>query len=87
MRYEKFYIIIIIIMMDKITKKCIERLINEVNKPDNKLKLENEILAPIFSNVSQKIYPYVSLLLIMYSVILILILVIIILIIIYNKKT
>ena len=38
MRYEKFYIIIIIIMMDKITKKCIERLINEVNKPDNKLK-------------------------------------------------
>jgi hypothetical protein len=73
-------------MLDKLTKDLINKIISEVNKPDNKEKLENDIINPIFSTFAERIYPYVSLLFIMYSLNLILIIVILILIIIYNKK-
>lgn len=73
-------------MLDKLTKDLINKIISEVNKPDNKEKLENDLINPIFSNFAERIYPYVSLLFIMYSLNLILIIVILILIIIYNKK-
>jgi hypothetical protein len=73
-------------MIDKITKDFINKLILEVNKPENKTKLENDVIAPIFANFADRIYPYVSLLFVMYSLNLILIIVILILIIIYNKK-
>jgi hypothetical protein len=73
-------------MLEKITKNFINRIILEIKKPDNKKKLEENIINPIFSNLTDKIYPYVSLLFIMYSLSLILIIIILILIIIYNKK-
>ena len=73
-------------MLDKLTKDLINKIISEVNKPDNKEKLENDLINPIFSTFAERIYPYVSLLFIMYSLNLILIIVILILIIIYNKK-
>ena len=72
-------------MLDKITKDFINKIIIEINKEDNKNKLENEILKPILQSFSDKIYPYVSLLFIMYSLNLILIIIILILIILYNK--
>lgn len=74
-------------MIDKITKDFISRLIQEINKPENKVKLENDVIAPIFSNFADRIYPYVSLLFVMYSLNLILIIIILVLIITYNKKT
>jgi hypothetical protein len=74
-------------MLDKLTKDFINKLILEFNKPDNKTKLEQELINPIFSNFADRIYPYVSLLFIMYSLNLILIIVILILIIINNKKS
>jgi hypothetical protein len=73
-------------MIDKITKDLISRLVQEINKPENKTKLENDVIAPIFSNFADRIYPYVSLLFVMYSLNLILIIVILVLIILYNKK-
>ncbi len=73
-------------MIDKITKDFISKLIIEVNKPENKTKLENDVIAPIFSNFADRIYPYVSLLFVMYSLNLILIIVVLVLIILYNKK-
>ena len=73
-------------MLDKLTKDFINKIIIELNKDDNKEKLNDEIIAPIFANFADRIYPYVSLLFIMYSLNLILIIVILILIIIYNKK-
>ena len=73
-------------MLDKITKDFINKIIIEINKEDNKNKLENEILKPIFQSFSDKIYPYVSLLFIMYSLNLVLIIIILILIILYNKN-
>lgn len=74
-------------MLDKLTKDFINKIIIEINKQENKEKLEKEVINPIFYNFAERIYPYVSLLFIMYSLNLILIIVILILIIIYNKKT
>ena len=73
-------------MLDKLTKDFINKLIVEINKPDNKEKLEKEVINPVFANFADRIYPYVSLLFIMYSLNLILIIVVLILLIIYNKK-
>lgn len=73
-------------MLDKLTKDFINKIIIEINKTENKQKLEKEIINPIFSNFAERIYPYVSLLFIMYSLNLILIIIILILIILYNKK-
>ena len=73
-------------MIDKLTKDFINRLTIEISKEENKLKLEKEILNPILYIFSNKIYPYVSLLFIMYSINLILIIIVLILTIMYNKK-
>lgn len=73
-------------MIDKLTKDFINKIIIEINKPENKEKLEKDVINPIFKNFAERIYPYVSLLFVMYSLNLVLIIVIIILLIIYNKK-
>jgi hypothetical protein len=73
-------------MIEKLIKDFLSKFVTEIKKPDNKKVIEEEILNPVFSNFTEKIYPYVSLLFIMYSLNLILIIVILILIIIYNNK-
>ena len=65
-------------MIDKFVKDFITKTIIEFKKKENKELLENEILNPIFSSFSERIYPYVSLLFIMYSINLLLIIVILI---------
>lgn len=73
-------------MLDKLTKDFISKLVIEINKEENKTKLEQEIINPIFTNFANRIYPYVSLLFIMYSLNLILVIIVLVLIILYNKK-
>ena len=73
-------------MIEKLTKDFICKLIIEINKPDNQFELETKLFNPILSNFANRIYPYVSLLFIIYSLNLILIITILILIIMYNKK-
>jgi len=73
-------------MLDKLTKDFINKLVIEINKDENKTKIEQDVLNPIFSNFADRIYPYVSLLFIMYSLNLILIIVVLVLIIMYNKN-
>ena len=73
-------------MIDKFAKDFITKIIIEINKQENKKKLENDVIKPIFSNFADRIYPYVSLLFVMYSLNLVLIIIILILIILYNKK-
>jgi hypothetical protein len=73
-------------MIDKLTKDFINKFIIEINKEDNKNRIENEIINPLICSFSNKIFPYISLLFIMYILNLILIIAVIILIIIYNKK-
>jgi hypothetical protein len=82
----KFYIYKIIDMIDKLVKDFIQKTIIEIKKKENKDVIETEILNPIFTSFTEKIYPYVSLLFIMYCLNLVLIIVILILIILYNKK-
>ena len=72
-------------MIEKIIKDSIDKLILELNKGDNKEKLEKEIINPILTNFTCKLFPYISLLFIMYSLNIILIISIIILIL-NNKK-
>jgi hypothetical protein len=74
-------------MIDKLIKDFIYKAIIEIKKRENKEKIENEILNPIFNRLTEIIYPYVSLLFILYCLNLILIIIILILIIQYNKKT
>lgn len=71
-------------MIDKLTKDLITRIVIELNKKDNKEKLENDIINPILQNFTSKLFPYISLLFIMYSFNIILIISIIILVL--NKK-
>lgn len=73
-------------MIDKLTKDFINKIIVEFNKTENKEKIENEILNPFLTKFSDRIYPYVSLLFIMYTVNLILIIIVLVLLILYNKK-
>jgi hypothetical protein len=68
-------------MFEKLTKDFINKMIIEINKKENKEKLEKDIIGPVMLNFSEKMYPYVSLLFIMYSLNLILIIIILILII------
>ena len=73
-------------MIDKLTKDFLEKIILELQKEENKTRLEKDIINPIFSSFAERIYPYVSLLFGMYTINLILIIVILVLIIMYNKK-
>ena len=73
-------------MLDKLTKDFINKIIIEINKEENKTKLEQDVINPIFTNFADRIYPYVSLLFIMYSINLVLIIIILILIILFNNK-
>ena len=73
-------------MVDKIAKDVINRIVVELNKEDNKIKLEKEIINPILMIFTNKIYPYVSLLFIMYAINLLLIIIVLVLTIIYNTN-
>jgi len=68
-------------MLNRIMKDVIKKFIIEINREDNKCIIEKDIFNPIFSNFTQRIYPYVSLLFAMYTINLILIIIILILII------
>lgn len=73
-------------MVEKITKNIINKIIDEIKKEDNQQLIEYEILNPILTKYSYKIYPYVTLLFVMYALILLLIIAILFLIVFYNKK-
>lgn len=68
-------------MIEKFTKNLLNKIVVEVNKDDNKYIINKQILTPILTSFSNKIYPYVSLLFIMYIINLIIIIIILILII------
>jgi hypothetical protein len=68
-------------MIKNFTKNILNKIINEISIKENKEKINNEIIKPILLTFSEKIYPYVSLLFILYCVNLIIIITILILII------
>ena len=66
-------------MIDKITRDFIDKMVIEVKKDDNRKKVKEDILNPILDEFTEKIYPYINMLFIMYSINLILIILILIL--------
>jgi hypothetical protein len=73
-------------MVDKLTKDLLDKIIIVLNKPENKLKLENDIIGPIICNISNKLYPYICLVFTLYIINIILIIVILVIVILYNKS-
>jgi hypothetical protein len=72
-------------MLDKIIKDFMMKSVNELKKTENKELIHKEVLAPMLKNFTDKIFPYVSLLFIMYSLNLILIIIILVLLILHKK--
>jgi hypothetical protein len=73
-------------MVEKIINNIIKKCIDELKKEHNQQLIEYEIFNPILTQFSNKIYPYVTLLFIMYALILVLIIIILFLIVFYNNK-
>ena len=71
-------------MIDKLTKDFLKRIVKEINEEENKIMINQNIVAPIWKNITEKVFPYISLLFILYLINFIII--IIILIIILNKN-
>ena len=71
--------------MDKIANNIMDKFICKLNNDENKKKINEEILNPIFKEFSNKIYPYVSLIFLMYILNLILVIIILTLILKKNK--
>jgi hypothetical protein len=69
-------------MIDDIIADIFNKLLLYIKSPKIKKKINNELLEPLFINIYNILYPYVSLLFIMYILNLVLIIIILILIII-----
>jgi len=74
-------------MIEKLTKNLLNKFIIEIKKKENQNLIELEILNPLFTKFSKKIYPYILLIFYMYILNLILIIIILILIVMFNKKS
>ena len=73
-------------MIDKLIKDFVKKSVVEIKKQENKKLIEKEIIDPVLKSFTERIYPYVSLLFIMYSINFVLIIIILVLLIIFNKK-
>ena len=73
-------------MLDKLIKDFVKKTVIEIKKQENKDLIEKEIVDPVLKNFTDRIYPYVSLLFILYCLNFVLIIIILVLLIIYNKK-
>ena len=72
-------------MINELTTSVLEKVLDNVNTPDNIKKIQNTLLDPLISYTYNRIYPYFMLIIIIF--ILTFILVIIILIILFKKLT
>lgn len=67
-----------------LTKSIIEKFIIEANKEENKLLMEKHLVNPLIKTISDKVEPYIKLMIIIYIIIIILIIIILILLL-FNK--
>lgn len=63
-------------MIEDFTKDLLERLSNEIRKEENKEKLNAEVISPLMESVLNMLYPWLTLLSILYCILLFLIVVI-----------
>jgi hypothetical protein len=74
-------------MVEKLTSDLLNRFINEIKKEEHQKKIEIEILNPVLIKFSNKIYPYVKIVFIIFILNFLLVFIILILIIIFYKKS
>lgn len=55
-------------MISKLTNDIIDKIVCEFNKEENKKKLFNNIIEPITQHMLDKIYPYILISCIMFSI-------------------
>ena len=46
-------------MLCKLTEELLEKIINEVKKPENMSKIHNNIIDPLIHYTFDKLYPYI----------------------------
>lgn len=73
-------------MIKKLTADILQKCVNEIKKEKNKENITKNIITPFMESISIRIYPYITLLFIMYSITLILIIIILTLLIVKLKK-
>ena len=71
--------------MNKFIKKTINKLLEEFNDEENKNKIYEEVITPILDKFTERIYPYVTLLFVMYTLNLVLIIAILFIILMTRK--
>jgi hypothetical protein len=74
-------------MVEKLTSDLLNRFINEIKKEEHQKKIEIEIINPVLIKFSNKIYPYVKIVFIIFILNFLLVFIILILIIIFYKKS
>ena len=60
-------------MIEKLTRDLITKIVYEIRKEDNKKKIKEDIIYPILCEFSERMYPYITILFIMYMINLVLI--------------
>jgi len=73
-------------MIEKIIKDFLDKFLLEIKKKENQEKIEIELINPLLTHYTNKFYPYITLLMILYCINLLLIVIILILIIMFNRK-
>ena len=72
-------------MLQKLTSDILYKCIQELKKDENKIKINENIVEPVITNLTDRLYPYLIILFIMYILVIILVISILI-IILLNKK-
>ena len=73
-------------MLSKLTKEVLDKCIIELQKDENKENIESYIINPLIKSISNKLYPYLISIFIMYILILILVITILIFLIMKKKN-
>jgi len=73
-------------MIQKLTADILCKCIQELKKEENKVKINENIVEPVISNLTSRLYPYLVILFIMYILIIIIVISILIIIILNRKK-
>ena len=54
-------------MLQKLTSDILYKCIQELKKDENKIKINENIVEPVITNLTDRLYPYLIILFIMYS--------------------
>lgn len=73
-------------MIQELTKEVLRKCLDEIKKEENKKKIDEYLVNPLITNISNRLYPYVLGLFTMYILTLVLVIVILTILIINKDK-